>query len=119
MGCWIAIRTEEHRCAWRRISAGVVGAYRPRLGRAERGAWRPAEPAQLYLKKIYLDTIVFTPWQLAALVDLFGAEKTAGYRLSVPHGRVRSDWTHHSVASLSADDRAAIAGGNARTLFGI
>jgi aminocarboxymuconate-semialdehyde decarboxylase len=32
------------------------------------------KPPTSYLKQIYVDTVVFTPHQLAALVDLFGAD---------------------------------------------
>ena len=67
---------EDHRFPWRRVSAGVFGADRPRLGRAQRRARRRCRSRQaFYLKKIYLDTIVFTPDQLEALVKLFGVDK--------------------------------------------
>jgi aminocarboxymuconate-semialdehyde decarboxylase len=103
---------------------GYLPAYSGRIDHAW-GARSDAhgdlpKPPSFYLKKIYLDTIVFSPWQLAALVDLFGVEKIL-LGTDYPYDMGEYDPIGHiiSVASLSADDRAAIAGGNARTLFGI
>jgi aminocarboxymuconate-semialdehyde decarboxylase len=78
------------------------------------------KPPSFYLRKIYLDTIVFTPQQLAALVDLFGVEKIM-LGTDYPYDMGEYDPIGHinSVASLSGQDRAAIAGGNARALFGL
>jgi aminocarboxymuconate-semialdehyde decarboxylase len=76
-------------------------------------------PPSFYLKKIYLDTIVFTPHQLAALVALFGAEKIL-LGTDYPYDMGEYDPIGHinAVSSLSGADRAAIAGGNAKALFG-
>ena len=43
-----------------------------------------------YLKRVYVDAVVFTPHQLEALVELLGpGHVLMGTRLSVRHGRVR------------------------------
>jgi aminocarboxymuconate-semialdehyde decarboxylase len=72
------------------------------------------------LKKIHLDTIVFTPDQLEALVNLFGAEKIL-LGTDYPYDMGEYDPIGHitSVTSFSEADRAAIAGGNAKSLFGL
>ena len=77
------------------------------------------KPPSYYLKKIYLDTIVFTPEQLEALVKLFGVEKIL-LGTDYPYDMGEYDPIGHiaSVASFSDADRAAIAGGNAKALFG-
>ena len=47
-------------------------------------------PPTTYLKKIYFDTVVFTPHQLQELVRLYGADQHRhGHRLSLRHGRLR------------------------------
>ena len=77
-------------------------------------------PPSFYLKKIYLDTIVFTPHQLEALVKLFGVEKVL-LGTDYPYDMGEYDPIGHiaSVESFSDADRAAIAGGNAKALFGL
>ena len=50
------------------------------------------QPPTGYLKKIYFDTVVFTPHQLAELVRLFGADHVImGTDYPVRHGGLRSD----------------------------
>ena len=77
------------------------------------------KPPSFYLKKIYFDTIVFTPEQLEALIKLFGVEKIL-LGTDYPYDMGEYDPLGHiaSVASLAEADRAAIAGGNAKRLFG-
>lgn len=77
-------------------------------------------PPSFYLKKIYLDTIVFTPDQLEALVKLSGVDKIL-MGTDYPYDMCEYDPIGHiaSVASFSTADRAAIAGGNAKKLFGL
>jgi aminocarboxymuconate-semialdehyde decarboxylase len=77
------------------------------------------KPPSFYLKKIYLDAIVFTPEQLEALVRVFGVEKVL-MGTDYPYDMGEYDPIGHiaSVASFTAAERAAIAGGNARALFG-
>jgi aminocarboxymuconate-semialdehyde decarboxylase len=78
------------------------------------------KPPSFYLKKIYLDTIVFTPHQLEALAKLFGVEKLL-LGTDYPYDMGEYDPIGHiaSVESFSDADRAAIAGGNAKALFGL
>lgn len=78
------------------------------------------KPPSTYLKRIYLDTVVFTPHQLEALAGLFGVDKLL-LGTDYPYDMGEYDPLGHiaSVASFTATDRAAIAGGNARTLFGL
>src|ERR1700712_1002565 len=77
-------------------------------------------PPTTYLKKIYVDNVVFTPHQLAALVDFFG----------VDHGIMGTDYPFDmadydplahlaSTPGLDAAAIAAIAGGNAKRLLGL
>ena len=111
-----------------KIIASHGGGYLPAYSGRMDHAWgarsdahgRLPQPPSTYLKKIYLDTIVFTPHQLEALVKLFGAGKIV-LGTDYPYDMGEYDPIAHiaAVASLSAEDRAAIAGGNARVLFGL
>jgi aminocarboxymuconate-semialdehyde decarboxylase len=103
---------------------GYLGGYSGRIDHAW-GA-RPdcradlPEPPTTYLRKIYVDSVVFTPHQLAALVDLFGADHVL-MGTDYPFDMGEYDPVGH-VASFDAFDaktRAAIAGGNAKRLLGI
>lgn len=74
-------------------------------------------PPSTYLKRIYVDAIVFTGHQLAALVALLGA----GHVLmgtDYPYDMGEYDPLGH-LAGLDESTRVAIAGGNARALFGL
>lgn len=103
---------------------GYLPAYSGRIDHAW-GARSDAhgslpKPPSFYLKKIYLDTIVFTADQLEALVKLFGVEKIL-LGTDYPYDMGEYDPIGHiaSVTTFSDADRAAIAGGNARALFGL
>jgi aminocarboxymuconate-semialdehyde decarboxylase len=78
------------------------------------------KPPSYYLKKIYLDTIVFSTHQLEAMVKLFGVDKIL-LGTDYPYDMGEYDPIGHiaSVESLSPSDAAAIAGGNAKRLFGL
>jgi aminocarboxymuconate-semialdehyde decarboxylase len=78
------------------------------------------KPPSYYLKKIYFDTIVFTPEQLEYLVDQYGADHIL-MGTDYPYDMGEYDPLGHiaSVVSLSDGDKAKIAGANARALFGI
>jgi aminocarboxymuconate-semialdehyde decarboxylase len=102
---------------------GYLPAYSGRIDHAW-GARSDAhgnlpKPPSFYLKKIYLDTIVFTPEQLETLVKMFGVEKIL-LGTDYPYDMGEYDPIGHvgSVRSFSDADRAAICGGNARALFG-
>ena len=77
-------------------------------------------PPTTYLKRIYFDTIVFTPHQLVELVRLFGADHIV-MGTDYPFDMAEFDPIGHvaSVEELDASTIAAIAGGNARRLLGL
>ncbi len=103
---------------------GYLGGYSGRIDHAW-GA-RPDCRANLkkspteYLKKIYVDSVVFTPHQLDALVDLFGADHVL-MGTDYPFDMGEYDPIGHiaSVENFDGKTRAAIAGGNAKRLLGI
>jgi aminocarboxymuconate-semialdehyde decarboxylase len=78
------------------------------------------QPPTSYLKKIYFDSVVFTPHQLAALISLFGADHIV-MGTDYPFDMAEFDPIGHvaSVEELDASAVAAIAGGNARRLLGM
>jgi aminocarboxymuconate-semialdehyde decarboxylase len=78
------------------------------------------QPPGSYLKKIYFDSVVFTPHQLAHLVRVFGADHVL-MGTDYPFDMAEYDPIGHlaSAAELDAAATAAIAGGNARRLLGI
>jgi aminocarboxymuconate-semialdehyde decarboxylase len=100
---------------------GYLGAYWGRIdhawgARSDCCADLP-KPPTFYLRKVYFDTVVFTPGQLRALVETFGADHVlmgTDYPFDMadydPVGHVMSAGLDESVA-------AAIVGGNARKLL--
>jgi aminocarboxymuconate-semialdehyde decarboxylase len=77
------------------------------------------QPPTTYLKKIYFDTVVFTPHQLAELVRVFGAEHII-MGTDYPFDMAEFDPIGHvASAGLDAATVAAIAGGNAKRLLGL
>jgi aminocarboxymuconate-semialdehyde decarboxylase len=77
-------------------------------------------PPTTYLERLYFDTVVFTPHQLAELVRLFGADRII-MGTDYPFDMADFDPIGHvaSVEAFDASTVAAIAGGNARRLLGI
>jgi aminocarboxymuconate-semialdehyde decarboxylase len=77
-------------------------------------------PPTTYLKRICVDTIVFTPHQLEALIKLFGVDHVL-MGTDYPYDMAESDPIGHvaSLQNLPAPDFAAIVGGNAQRLFQI
>ncbi len=113
------------RCPNLKIIAAHGGGFLPAYSGRIDHAWGARsdthgnlpKPPSFYLKKFYLDTIVFTPPQLEALVGLFGAKKIL-LGTDYPYDMADYDPIEHIMtAKLAADDRAAICGGNARDLF--
>jgi aminocarboxymuconate-semialdehyde decarboxylase len=102
---------------------GFLPAYSGRIDHAW-GARSDAhgdlpEPPTTYLKRIYLDSVVFTPHQLAYLVQLFGADKIL-MGTDYPFDMGEYDpIAHVAGAGLASEDIAAICGGNARSLLGL
>jgi aminocarboxymuconate-semialdehyde decarboxylase len=103
---------------------GYLGAYPGRIDHAfgARGDARGGlpKPPSSYLKKIYVDTVVFTPEQLAALVATFGAGQVL-LGTDYPYDMGEYDPLQHldATATLDAAARSAIAGGNAKKLFAL
>ncbi len=103
---------------------GYLPAYSGRIDHAW-GARSDAhgelpQPPTSYLKKIYFDTVVFTPHQLAELVRLYGADHVI-MGTDYPFDMADYDPIGHvaSADNFDAATIAAIAGGNARKLLGI
>ena len=76
-------------------------------------------PPTTYLRKIYFDTVVFTPHQLAELVRVFGADRII---MGTDYPFDMADYDpigHVASAGLDLAAVAAIAGGNAKRLLGL
>jgi aminocarboxymuconate-semialdehyde decarboxylase len=78
------------------------------------------QPPTTYLKKIYFDSVVFTPYQLAELVRLVGVDHVI-MGSDYPFDMADFDPIGHlaSVESFDQSTVAALAGGNAKRLLGI
>ena len=103
---------------------GYLPAYSGRIDHAW-GARSDArgelpQPPTSYLKKLYVDTVVFTPHQLAGLVALFGPEHVV-MGTDYPFDMAEYDPIGHvtAVESFDAATLAALTGGNARRLLGL
>jgi len=103
---------------------GYLPAYSGRIdhawgARSDARADLP-EPPTSYLKKIYFDSVVFTPHQLEMLVRVFGADKIL-MGTDYPFDMGEYDPIGHlaSVEAFDPSTIAAIAGGNARRLLGL
>jgi aminocarboxymuconate-semialdehyde decarboxylase len=102
---------------------GYLGGYSGRIdhawgARSDARASLPKPPTE-YLKRVYVDTVVFTPHQLRYLIEVFGA----GHVLmgtDYPYDMADSDPIGHlGVSDLDASTMAAVAGGNAKKLLGL
>ncbi len=102
---------------------GFLGGYHGRIdhawgARSDSRGTLPQLPST-YLKRIYLDTIVFTPQQLQALIAAFGADHIL-MGTDYPFDMGEYDPIGHLAESgLDAETLAAIAGGNAARLMGL
>jgi aminocarboxymuconate-semialdehyde decarboxylase len=103
---------------------GYLGAYHGRIdhawgARSDSHGSLP-QPPTTYLKRIYVDTVVFTPDQLAALVGTFGADHVV-MGTDYPFDMADFDPIGHvaGVAGFDAATLAALAGGNAKALLGL
>jgi aminocarboxymuconate-semialdehyde decarboxylase len=103
---------------------GYLPAYCGRIDHAW-GARSDAQdnlphPPTSYLKKIYFDTVVFTPHQLAHLIEVFGTDHII-MGTDYPFDMAEFDPIGHlaSVKELNSSTLAAIAGGNAKRLLGM
>jgi aminocarboxymuconate-semialdehyde decarboxylase len=76
-------------------------------------------PPTTYLRKVYFDTVVFTPHQLQELVRLYGADHLL-MGTDYPFDMADYDPVGHVVSTgLDADSVAAICGGNVKRLLGL
>ena len=103
---------------------GYLGAYSGRMdhawgARSDSRGTLPHAPSR-YLKKIYVDSVVFSAHQLAALIGLFGDENVL-LGTDYPFDMAEADPLGHvaSVPELSEATWAAIVGGNAKRLLGL
>ncbi len=103
---------------------GYLGGYSGRIdhawgARSDSHGNLPQSPTS-YLKRIYVDTVVFTPYQLAELVRVFGADHVV-MGTDYPYDMAEYDPVGHiaSVDGFDAATIAALAGGNARRLLGL
>lgn len=102
---------------------GYLGGYWGRIdhawgARSDCRADLP-HPPTTYLRRVYVDTIVFTTEQLENLVRTFGADHVL-MGTDHPFDMAESDPIGHVVSSrLGEADVAAICGGNARRLLGL
>ncbi|GAC1347183.1 MAG: amidohydrolase family protein [Acetobacteraceae bacterium] len=77
------------------------------------------QPPTTYLKRVYFDSVVFTPHQLRYVIEVFGAGQIL-MGSDYPYDMAESDPVGHlASAGLDAATFAAVAGGNARALFGV
>jgi aminocarboxymuconate-semialdehyde decarboxylase len=103
---------------------GYLGAYSGRIdhawgARSDTHGTLPQAPTT-YLKRIYVDTVVFTPKQLAELVRVFGADRVL-LGTDYPYDMAEYDPLGHiaAVEGFDAATVAALAGGNAKKLLGL
>ena len=103
---------------------GYLAAYPGRIdhawgARSDSHGTLPKPPGE-YLKKIYFDTVVFTPLQLETLVKTFGVDHVI-MGTDYPFDMLEFDPIGHlnSVECFNASTRAAIAGGNLKKLLGL
>ncbi len=102
---------------------GYLGAYPGRIdhawgARSDTHGTLPQPPTS-YLRKIYFDSVVFTPYQLAELVRLYGADHVI---MGTDYPFDMADYDpigHVASAGLDAAAVAAVAGGNAKRLLGL
>ena len=102
---------------------GYLGSYTGRIDHAW-GARSDShgnlpQPPTVYLKRIYFDTVVFTPHQLAELVRIYGAERIV---MGTDYPFDMGDYDpvgHVCNAGLDGATAAAICGGNAKRLLGL
>src|SRR3954466_4077435 len=103
---------------------GYLGGYSGRIdhawgARSDSRASLPRPPTE-YLKKVYFDTVVFTPHQLEYLVKVFGADQVI-MGTDYPFDMAEYDPVGHvaNTDPLDAKSVAAICGGNAKKLLGL
>lgn len=103
---------------------GYLGAYSGRIDHAW-GARSDCHgdlphPPSSYLKKIFVDTVVFTPNQLAELIRVFGVDQVL-MGTDYPYDMAEYDPIGHvaTVSTFGASAIEAIVGGNAKRVLGL
>ena len=103
---------------------GYLGGYSGRIdhawgARSDSNVGLPKPPTE-YLKRVYIDNVVFTPHQLEALLAVFGADHII-MGTDYPFDMMEYDPIGHvnSVERLDDTARAALCGGNAKKLLGL
>ena len=103
---------------------GYLGSYSGRMdhawgARSDCHGDLPHPPTH-YLKKIYVDSVVFTAHQLVGLIEAFGADNVL-IGTDYPFDMAETDPLGHlaTVPALPDATLTAIAGGNAKRLLGI
>lgn len=103
---------------------GFLPAYSGRIdhawgAREDTNAGLPKPPTE-YLRKVYFDSVVFTPHQLEYLVRLYGADHIV-MGTDYPYDMAEYDPVGHVMATdgLSEDDKAKVTGGTAKALLGL
>ncbi|MEC7490448.1 MAG: amidohydrolase family protein [Pseudomonadota bacterium] len=101
---------------------GYLPAYSGRIdhvwGARDDGRIKINKPPTSYLKKMWLDTVVFTPHQLKYLIEQYGADKVVmGTDYPYDMGDYNPVELVDLVETLGSDDKAAIWGGNAKKLL--
>jgi aminocarboxymuconate-semialdehyde decarboxylase len=102
---------------------GYLAAYSGRIdhawgARSDTKGSLPKPPTS-YLKKIYVDSVVFTAHQLKALIEVFGVDHVV-LGTDYPYDMAEFDPIEHLVSSgLDAAAVGGIAGLNAKKLFGL
>ena len=102
---------------------GFLPSYSGRIdhawgARADSHGGLPKPPTH-YLRKMWFDSVVFTPHQLEYLVRVFGADKIV-MGTDYPYDMADYDPVEHVVSSgLSDDEKARVAGGTAAALLGL
>jgi aminocarboxymuconate-semialdehyde decarboxylase len=103
---------------------GFLGSYPFRMDHA----WRARADCRVnigkkptdYLRRLYFDTILFEPRALGHLIELWGADHVVlGTDYPYDMGDYDPLGSIRAVKGLGAEERAAIAGGNAAKLLGI
>jgi aminocarboxymuconate-semialdehyde decarboxylase len=102
---------------------GYLAAYSGRIDHAwgARSDVRTTlpQPPTTYLRRVFFDTVVFTPHQLTNLIGVFGVNQIL-MGTDYPYDMAEADPIGHlASADLDAAAFSAIAGGNAKALFGV
>ncbi len=103
---------------------GFLGAYSGRIdhawgARSDSHGSLPKPPTTYLKRNVYLDTVVFTPHQLKALVDTYGADRIV-LGTDYPFDMADYDPIEHVVSTgFDATTTAALCGGNAKKILGL